>query len=253
MKNEKKVSEICNILRNLQNLELLLRVGLKRNSARNRVDLLAGCKRGDINKYAPLIQVMLRDHWPSGKFFACDDSVRFDLSTITGGVAIRDSTIIAKQIKGWIAGKNLSGQRRSWAAGYWLPEALCGDIATSEIIYDANGIGAQIKKLVVPYPPSLSDHIANICIDEIKQKIQAIERLSSKNSPIELELCRSDLTASMVRLAFARSRTYLRGFRLLNEQAKFLKPHDLTIYGLTVEISKNKEIRKLIEKVNMIL
>jgi hypothetical protein len=247
------VSDLSLALRDLQGLEVLLHVGLKRNSVKGKIDLLAGCVEGDIHKYVSPVESLLKNRWPTGNFFVCDDSVRFKLPASTGGVAICDSALLVKQVGGWIEGKNLGGQHRPWATGYWLPEALCGDLATAEILYDAKNIGVRIKELTVPYPPALSRSIVDLCVDEIKQKIQTLGGLIERDSPLEFGLCVSDLTASMVRLAFARSYTYFRGFRSLGEQAKLLRSSDLPIYELALELSKRKGARNLIGKIKRLL
>lgn len=253
MKNSNIVSELAHALCELQGLEILLRVGLKRNSTKGKIDLLAGCNGGDIYKYASFVETLLTDRWPTGNFFVCDDSVRFDLPTGTGGIAICNSTLLVRQIEEWVEGKNLGGQHRPWATGYWLPEALCGDLATAEILHDAKNISMRIGELLVPYPQSLSRSIVDLCVDEIKQKIQMLEKLLEKNNSIELGLCISDLTASMVRLAFARSSIYFRGFKSLDEQAKILRSSDLSMYELALELSKRRRVRSLIGEIEKLL
>jgi len=249
VKNKKIISSLYRVLQDLRGLEMLVCVGLKKNLTDGHIDLLAGCNGGDIYKYATLIEALLKGRWPSGNFSVCDDSVRFNLSTISGGIAICDPTLLARQIKEWTEGKNLGGQHRSWAIGYWLPEALCGDLATAEILYDATGICAQIRELIVPYPASLSHAIIDLCVDEIRQKIRILERLSEKDNPIELGLCISDLAASMMRFAFARSRRYFRGFKSLDEQARFLRSSDMPIYELALKLSKRKRTGNLIGEI----
>lgn len=246
------VSEFAYTLRDLQGLEILLNVGLKRNSAKGKIDLLAGCNGGDIHKYAPPVEALLKDRWPAGNFFVCDDSVRFDLPTSTGGVAICDSTLLVRQIEEWVEGKNLGGQHRPWATGYWVPEALCGDLATAETLYDITGISVQLKELLVPYPTSLSKSIIELCTDEIRQKLSILEKLH-EDAILERGLCLSDVTSSMVRLAFARSRRYFRGFLSLGQQTKFLRSSDLPIYELALELSKRKGVRNLVGKIEKLL
>lgn len=247
------VPDLSEVLRSLQGLEVLLHVGLRRNSVKGKIDLLAGCIGGNIYKYASPVESLLKGRWPTGNFSTSDDSVRFDLPEGMGGVAVCDSSLMVGQIEEWIKGKNLGGQHRPWATGYWLPEALCGDLATAETLYDAKNIGIQIRKLTVPYPPSLSRSIIDLCVDEIKQKIQTLERLTENDSPIEFGLCVSDLTASMIRLAFARSQRYFRGFRSLGEQAKLLRSSDLPIYELALELSKRKSVRSRLGKIERLL
>jgi hypothetical protein len=171
----------------------------------------------------------------------------------SGGVAVCDSAKIVGQIEGWIEGRNLGGQPRPWAIGYWLPEALCGDLATADILYDVGGTGVEIMKKVTPYPDSLSKNITEWCSDEIRQKLSLFERLIGDEKLIAHGLCLSDITASLVRLAFARSRKYLRGFRSLDEQTKILEPSDYSVYQLALELSQRKGLAETIEKIQRLL
>lgn len=251
MKNS-LTSDLTHILCELQDMKVLLRVGLKRGSLKGNIDLLAGCNDGKIETYSPLIASLLRKRWPDGNFFVCDDSLRFDLSMGTGGVAVCDAALLIKQIEEWIEGKNLGGQHRSWATGCWLPEALCGDLATAETLYDVIGISDRLRELLIPYPASLSRNIIGLCTEEIKQKLSTLEKLHT-NAIIERELCLSDVTASMVRLAFARSRRYFRGFRSLEQQAHLLRSSDRPIYEIAIELSKRKRVKNLMSKIEELL
>jgi hypothetical protein len=238
----------------MQGMKVLLHVGLKRNSSKGKIDLLVGCDEGKIKTYSLIIEFLLRKQWPDGNFFVCDDSVRFDLPMGTGGVAVCDAAMLVRQVEEWIEGKNLGGQHRPWAIGYWLPEALCGDLATAETLYDATGISDHLRKLLTPYPISLSEKIAELCADEIKQKLLLLERLIVANEKsIEFGLCLSDITASLVRLAFARSRKYLRGFRSLDEQTNLLESLDYSFYQLALELSQREKLADTIGKIRRLL
>ncbi|MBT9167775.1 MAG: hypothetical protein DDT19_01117 [Syntrophomonadaceae bacterium] len=247
MKN-RLVSDLSQVLRELRGMKVLLHVGLKRNSAKGKIDLLAGCDDGSIEKYSTPIKTLLKDRWPTENFFVCDDNVRFDLPTGSGGVAVCDSSLLVRQVEEWIEGRNLGGQHRPWATGYWLPEALCGDLATAKTLYDVTDVSTRLRELLVPYPASLSKYIVELCVDEIRQKLSMFENLH-KDAVIERELCLSDITASMVRLAFARSRRYFRGFRSLEQQAKLLRSKDLLIYELALELSKRKRVKDAVSKI----
>lgn len=247
MKNS-LVSDLSHVLRQLQGMKVLLQVGLKRNSAKGKIDLLAGCNDGDIKKYSPLIKALLEDRWPTGNFLVCDDSIRFDLPTGSGGVAVCDSSLLVRRVERWIDGRNLGGKHRPWAIGYWLPEALCGDLATAETLYDVTDVSVRLREMLVPYPISLSQSIVELCTDEIVHKLSILEKLHG-NATLERELCLSDIAASMVRLAFARSRRYFRGFRSLEQQAKLLEPSDLLIYEFALELSKRQGVTDVVSKI----
>lgn len=245
-------SDLTHVLREMQGMKMLLHVGPKRNSSKGKIDLLAGCDEGRIETYSPIIESLLRKRWSDGNFFVCDDSVRFDLPAGTGGVAICDVALLVRQVEGWIKGKNLGGQHRPWATGYWLPEALCGDLATAKTLHDATNTSDRLRKLLIPYPASLSRNIVKLCTEEIKQKLSTLEKLRA-NATIERELCLSDVTASMVRLAFARSRKYFRGFRSLEQQAKLLRSSNLLIYKLALELSKRKRAKDVVSEIEKLL
>ena len=243
------ISQLLQTLLPLRGMNMLLHVGRGRDSPKGKVDLLAGCVDGDIVRYSSEIESLLRNWQLSGSFYVCDDSVLFETPMGSGGVAVCDSVKLVGQIEDWIEGRNLGGQHRPWAVGYWLPEALCGDLATAEILHDVEGIGARIMQLVTPYPDSLSRNIIEWCSDEIRQKLSLLERLIGDEKSIERELCLSDITTSLVRLAFACSRKYLRGFRSLEEQAKLLEPSGYSVYQLALKLSQRKGLAETTEKI----
>lgn len=251
MKNS-LVSDLSHVLRELHGMKVLLHVGLKRNSAKGKIDLLAGCDDGNIEKYFTSIKALLEDQWPTGNFFVCDDSVRFDLPTGSGGVAVCDSALLVRQVEKWIEGRNLGGQHRPWATGYWLPEALCGDLATAKTLHDVTDISVQLKELLVPYPAQLSESIIKLCTEEIKQKLSTLEKLH-ENATIERELCLSDVIASVVRLVFARSRKYFRGFRSLEQQAKLLRSSDHALYKLALRLSMREQVENVVSEIERLL
>jgi hypothetical protein len=246
------VSELTHVLRELRGIKVLLHVGLKRGSSKGKIDLLAGCHEGRIETYSAPIDSLLRQRWPDGNFSVCDDSVRFNLPSDTGGIAVCDAALLVRQVEGWIEGENLGGQHRPWATGYWLPEALCGDLATAETLYDITDTSERLRELLIPYPTSLSRNIIELCTEEIRQKLSMLEKLHS-NATIERELCLSDVTAAMIRLAFARSRQYCRGFRSLERQAILLRSSDRPIFEIALELSKRKRVKNLMGKIEKLL
>lgn len=248
--SDKSVSDLRDTLLQLRQLYFILRVGLERKQKdKNKIDLLVGCGEEDIKCYLSQIQTLLENQWPDANLSISDDAVRFDLGIISGGIAVCDSTKLVEQIKKWIDGKNLSGQHRSWVVGYWLPEALCGDLATAEVLHDVKSVYPAIKSLVIPYPERLSQAIVAICVDEVRQKLATLGGLSQDDRTIEFALCLSDIGAAVVRLAFARSRRYLRGFRLLARQAVFLQPSDFALYELASRLLHEGGTTYILEKI----
>lgn len=250
--NNKVISSLREVLLHLHRFDFILQVGLGRGqNDENKIDLLVGYGdgAGDIELYLSQVKTALKDQWLDAKLSISDDAVRFDLGTSSGGIAVCDSAKLAEQIKEWTGGKNLSGRHRPWVIGYWLPEALCGDLVTAEVLHDAKATYAEIKDIVVPYPERLSQAIRAFCAGEIRQKLDILGRLSGKDRAIESAICFSDIGAAMVRLAFARSRCYLRGFRSLAEQAEFLQPPDFTLYELTSKLLQEKEAAYILEEI----
>jgi hypothetical protein len=249
--NDKVVSELRRTLFHLQGLDFILRVGLARDARRDesKIDLLVGCDNGEIQAYSSKIRALLKDLWPEVILSVSDDSVRFNVAASSGGIAICDSTKLVHQVKEWANGENLNGQHRSWVIGYWLPEALCGDLATAKSLYDAKSIYAEIRNLIVPYPSSLSQAIVSICADEIRQKLAKFNRLIKEGEPIESALCLSDIGAATVRLAFARSHCYLRGFQSLADQTTSLQPSDLALYELALHLLQEKEMKRTLNEI----
>lgn len=248
--NNKTVSDLRGILLRLYRLDFILRVGLEREqNDENKIDLLVGHGEGDAKRYLSQIQTLLEGQWSDANLSISDDAVRFDLSISSGGIAVYDSAKITKQIKEWIEGENLAGQHRSWAVGYWLPEALCGDLATAEVLHDAKGTYSEIKNLVVPYPKRLSQAIAATCVNEIRQKSDTLDRLFQKGRTVESALCLSDVGAAVVRLAFARSQCYLRGFHSLAEQAMFLQSSDFALYEIASRLLHEQGTTHILEEI----
>lgn len=248
--NSKVVSDLRDVLLQLRQLDFILQVGLERGqNDENKIDLLVGYGGGSAELHLSQIKTSLEGQWPDANLSIFDDAVRFDLGVSSGGVAVCDSTKLVERIKEWLDGKNLAGQHRHWAIGYWLPEALCGDLATARVLHDAEAAYAEIKNLVVPYPEPLSRAISAFCIDEVRQKEEKLGWMSEKNGTIGFALCLSDIGAAVVRLAFARSRRYLRGFRSLAEQAMLLQPSDFALYELASKLLHKEGTTHILEKI----
>lgn len=212
---------LSKLLGNISGIEAIWLVSSKRKMSIRSIDLLACCKNGHIENYAGQIIQQLRKKWPIGNFYVYDDSVRFSIPKINGGIAVYDTVNLKKKITEWINGKGLNGEKRSWAIAYWVPEALCGDIVTAKLLHDPQEIHALMCKILSPYPPSLSEAICDFCRDELDRKIKNLRSLK-RQQRIEIVLVLSDINASVVRFAFARSKIYLRGFNDILLQAKNL-------------------------------
>lgn len=258
MKKNTFVLEISSVLTGIKGLEFLMQVGLKRGYSTSKIDLLAGFKFGQISVDGQRMLDLLRSKYPTGKFYICDDSIRFSIDEASGGIAVCDSNMILAQLENWIAGNCLEGQRRSWALGYWIPEALFGDLVFSQIIYDPKEICVLIKSLVEPYSKGLAKGICDMCINDIRQKLLLLEKLFRTDSPIELAILYSDLSATLIRFAFAQAKVYLRGFVDLNRQSKGLSREGLVIYEIARKIAEKNirrdddELKKMIDQIRLL-
>lgn len=216
--------KIVLLLKGIPGVRGIWLVGLERGDRGGVFDLLMACD-GGIEKYAAPIIDKLRNAWPHGTFSCCDDSVRLSAYDVSGGVAVCDTCELKRRLSAWVSGSELNGEHRSWAAGYWVPEALCGDLATAVPLYDPDNIHEWWGSLLVPYPKSLSVSLCGFCADEIDQKKKALVKLDD-NQVIETNLIISDIASALIRFAFARSGIYLRGFKNIRDQSNNLSFRD---------------------------
>ena len=246
---------IALLLKDVPEIDAILLVGLKRKKDAKSIDLLISCKDGDINNYAEIIIDKVRRKWVDGSFSVCDDSVRFLIPEITGGVAVYDTAKLETKVRSWVNGYDLNGEHRPWAVGYWIPEALCGDIVTARPLYDRVGIYRHLREMLMPYPLSLSLSIRKFCRDEIDQKIGII---LSKKQLFETGLIVSDISAATIRFAFGRSKVYLRGFKNLKDQLSNLSLADnflvKTVEGLLeIKTDNHGSLLNLISKISKLI
>jgi hypothetical protein len=250
MKNNQATIKISKALQKMDNFLILLQVGLSRPFESKNLNFLALCNDGDIYENEQFVKCLLRKALPGCIVSLCDDSIRFKLKKMSGGIAIYNQSKLNKQFANWLSGIDLEGQRRPWAVGYWIPEALFGDIVNAKIIFDNSANTYKLNEYLNPYPTVLSKKITNFCINEINCKIKTLERV---NTPLEKSFCFNDISSILIRLAFAKSKIYLRGFVNLEEQAQYLSPIDKSIYQLATEILQNKDIEYLVNNINKIV
>jgi hypothetical protein len=241
------------ITQQFPNLKCLWEVGLKRGLRNGTIDLLACCSGGGIARYGLEVSELLLTTCPDTTVYVSDDSVRFESMSFRGGVAICDYAYFMGQIDAWLSGKELGGQHRPWATGYWLPETLCGDLVTARCLHDTGDIHASVQQRLTPYPSVLAQAIDVLCVDEIRQKIDKVALLNGQDTPIEFHLCIADIAASMVRLAFARSRQYFRGFRAIEIQSHNLHNKDVVLYSLALKLLQNDRTEETIDDIRKVL
>ena len=217
------------------------------------LDLLAVFADGDIHNYAePMIKI-LGDKWPGSDFIINDDSVQFkSLDHIPVNIAAYRLELLLQQIHHYANGRCLEGQHRTWTNGYWLPEALCGDLATSTCLYDSAEADPFIRVLVEPYPDLLAQAIKALCILEIEQKLVILEKSNYSKEKVEIFLAINDIIAASLRFAFAESRCYLMGFKRLEQQACVLNKRGRSIYELAQNLTRNNSLEEAMLEIRAI-
>lgn len=211
-----------------------------------KADLLALMKKGDTVIYGEKFEKALREVFRDGEVFFCDDSVRFKGQGISGGVAVMNTRETISRLSLWSQGRNLGGNHRPWAVGYWIPEAFLGDLSEGKILYDALGLAGSLSTMTKPYPEDLRNALLVLCREEISLKLEKAEEflLCGRGNDPEFRLCISDISLAIIRFAFANSRRYLRGFSYLKEQSEFLSSEDKKLcdiaFAMLLSSSKNQ-------------
>jgi hypothetical protein len=247
----KVIEKICKELCSFSDLDMLWNFG----PSAEKADLLALMKNGDIATHGERFAKTLRNVFRDGEVFFCDDSVRFKGSSISGGVAVMNTAETISRLSLWSQGRNLEGNHRPWAIGYWMPEAFYGDLSEGKILYDVLDIASSLSAMAKPYPEDLRNALLFLCREEVSLKFEKMGKFLScgtGNDP-ELRLCISDTSLAIIRFAFANSRRYLRGFLHLKEQSEFLLPGDKKLCDIAFAMlscfSKNQmlEVKKMMK------
>jgi hypothetical protein len=220
----KAIEKICEEFCSFPDIDMLWNFG----PSDEKVDLLVLMKDGDIAIHGERFEKALLNIFCDGEVFFCDDSVRFRGQSISGGVAVMNTSETVSRLSRWSQGRNLGGSHRPWAVGYWIPEAFYRDLSEGKILYDASGLADSISAMTKPYPKDLRKALLILCREEVSLKMEKAEKFlacGGGNDP-ELRLCVSDISLAIIRFAFANSRRYLPGFSRLKEQSEFLSPKD---------------------------
>ncbi len=214
----------------IPNLSWLVQVGIGPGKPERSADFdyLAGCL-GSVTVATSLLVVCdYLSALSATSVRVSDDAVCCILDGATLTVALCDPHQHVIQIKEYCEGRDVLGQRRPWAVGYWIPEALCADWAFCRVCYDPTGVATDLARALVMYPQKLSEGITDLCLQEIQVKTTA---LLERNPSIERELYKADVVAALIRLAFAKEFKYLRGFKDLESQSQNLSPKGANIYS----------------------
>lgn len=165
-----------------------------------------------------------------------DDAVRCIFQSTTLTVAVCDSESLRCRLNDYRMGCDIAGEHRPWANGYWVPEALCADLAFCRICHDPLGEASDLARSLSVYPYPLSESITSLCRQEINAKIPALLRTGR---PVEQALVKADVVASLIRFAFAADHQYLRGFQHLDLQAEQLSSRAASIYQMSTSLASS--------------
>lgn len=210
------------------------------------IDLLVACRHNNFNGNVKKATSALSRH----QVQISDDSVLLKIGDINVGVALHYKPTLLRRVRQYCAGRCLDGMHRPWAAGYWLPEALCADLESSTVLHDLDDDAMRITRSLSPYPERMAHAIEILCRAEISQKSAAFRKNTQLYREMEAKICLHDISMVLIRLAFARSRRYLRGFHRLSEQRQGLPQNEnrLITAGEELMTTPTEETLKEIEQ-----
>lgn len=152
-----------------------------------------------------------------------DDAVRIQFERqLPLSLAIYPYTELKEKLHLYTQGQDLDGFHKPWAAGYWLPEALCGDIFRSEPVWESDEVYETFRSLVMPYPLPLQKAIMYYGRNEIVLKYKLYLQSTCN---LEKGILISDIQKAAIRYLFAKAGVYLRGFKNIERQLQLNKFH----------------------------
>lgn len=246
---QSSIGKLFDSLLSYSQIETAWMVGSATNNPEENsdIDLLLLFNSYDMNKHATKIEALLRNRFSRISFDYSDDSIICSLKdTPKVGIALHLRSDVVLKVKQYAAGVNLDGLHKTWAAGYWMPEALCADIAFSQLISSSKETDSYLKEIVLPYPQKMSEAICNLCKEEIQCKLS---RLTNKVSPIELSILLMDIVSAIIRYTFAKDRYYLRGFKRIDLQKNLLSSSSRKLIGLAEKLTQNNQLSTEILKI----
>ena len=199
------------------------------------IDLLVACQSGDFGLNVAAARQALADFSEPGTWRVSDDSIIGSIGGVQAGIALHAKLVLWGRIDGYLRGEGLEGLHRSWATGYWLPEALCADLADAIPLNDQSGEATLLASKLSPYPNDLSEGVQRLCREEIILKLARVRRDIESGWTIESGLRCSDIATSAIRLAFARELVYLRGFHRIAGQCELLSEGGKALVDLARE------------------
>ena len=211
-------------------------VGSGKLSHPEHLDYLASCANTNTDLRLKETYSYL-EAMPAESVSISDDAVRCVFQSITLTIAVYDHEYLRRRLNGYRMGCDIAGEHRSWANGYWVPEALCGDLAFCRICHDPLGEASDLARSFSSYPYPLSEAIVTLCRQEINAKIPALVKTGH---PVEQVLVKAGVVASLIRLAFATDYKYLRGFQHLDLQAEQLSLRAAGIYQVSTSLASSE-------------
>jgi len=150
-----------------------------------------------------------------------DDTHRFLSNGMPDiSVAFMATDSVVRELKTFVAGENVAGERRYWAPGCRLPEAFAGDILAGRILYGEGGVLSQMKRLLTPYPEAARKALLGYCEQEISAKLELLEAFP--DNKLNSVVVQGDLVVAFVRAAYVVSGQYLRSFKRIEKSELLL-------------------------------
>lgn len=156
-----------------------------------------------------------------------DDSLRFQINSITVGILPLSIRELENRINGVLDGSDLKPRYKNWAVGAEVPEGFLGDIDRAKVLVDRpdgaiTNLRRQISTNAVPMYQEIEKH----CINELNLRMEQLNRQVQIGAEGEygLALVSSQILFILIRLAYARQKNHFRGVKRVNEKILVQEP-----------------------------
>ena len=242
----RKINGIVKILEPLHWVVYVLQVGSSlREENPKDIDLLIGTVHSEKGIPYDELQTSLE---LSGirSIERSDDALRFTFEENVFDVALYTHEHVYAIVTGVMTGTLLEGRLAHWATRAWLPEGFCADLKHGKVLLDKSGILKSLIKSLQVYPLVFKERILKRCALEIESKLIELRRVD--NGSIDSILIRADISAALIRYAFAYDEVFLRSYKKLNERAAVLGNSARKIFSLAEQI-QNADIYSIEQKI----
>jgi hypothetical protein len=217
---ETLIQEVSAALRRYCQPQAVMLVGTAVEQNRNPSDLdfliLLGDQYLDVTTIKQLSLILGAE-----KCMVCDDAYRLLIKDKPDvSLAFMPMAQVKTEIFNFISGRWVTGERRFWAIGCRLPEAFVGDVVFGRVLYDRSDELSRIRATLSVYPENARKALLGYCGKEIVLKLDALDR--SSHDPMIQVVLRGDLVISLIRVACASERKYLRGLKRTSELGHLL-------------------------------